>query len=216
MKPATTSSDQIYPDMLWYNIEQFAWDFELEADPILERLDPGSKTKRIATNYGRFAKYLHEQKVIDDNDLEQSIRAAGMLEDDLRRVQRASWVFRQNDVARTFGTRVGNEFRPVSSDERRAILNGENGEDQTYEIAHIGENFVLADKCDDLGELLKEQCCAARGKLMGSFGMAHKGVRSNQRTILSRSDCRCLRSCTSSQGTQLTRRSKRQRAAITG
>jgi hypothetical protein len=122
---------------------------------VLERLDPGSKTKRIAVNYESLANYLHGKGAINKNDREESGKAASLLGNDLQRVQRASWVLKQSDVARAFGAKVGNEFQPVNSEERRAILRLENGKDQTYEIVEKGHNFVLADKYDDdIGEHL--------------------------------------------------------------
>jgi hypothetical protein len=124
----------------------------VETDPMLERFDPGSKTKRIAINYQKLVDYLHREGVIDANDRVQSVKAATLLEKDLERVQRASWVLKQSGVARTIGM---NEFdSEASRDEHQAMLRLENGEDQTYEVVEAGHNFVLADRCDSLGELL--------------------------------------------------------------
>jgi len=110
----------------------------------MERLNPQSKTARIALNYRNFVEYLHEQKVFDDNDYEQSIKASKLLEDDLRRLQRAAWMLRQND---SLERRILNKLHPgVTGDVVK-----DDGEDNTYEIVHIGENFILGDKCDESG-----------------------------------------------------------------
>lgn len=164
MKPDSVAEGLLESaDRLWHAVDQFAWEFEcgcstlnwtrprsnlrdraVEIDPIMERLNPQSKTARIALNYRNFVGYLHEQKVFDDNDYEQSIKASKLLEDDLRRLQRAAWMLRQND---SLERRILNKLHPgVTGDVVK-----DDGEDNTYEIVHIGENFILGDKCDESG-----------------------------------------------------------------
>lgn len=75
------------------------------------------------------------------------MKGAKLLEEDLHRMQRASWVLRQRDTLRTLGTKEN----PVSREDCLAIIK-QKGEEDTYEIVHIGDNFVLGDRCDDYGE----------------------------------------------------------------
>ncbi|KII91110.1 hypothetical protein PLICRDRAFT_37800 [Plicaturopsis crispa FD-325 SS-3] len=137
-KPRTCEEDEesIRPYNFHTALEFFADNFQLESDPILDHLDPTSKTTRVAANVRSLATFLNEQGIWADKDAQETIRVSHDMENDLKRSQRVKWVLHQSEIY--FEPKLGGHARLVQ-------LTGEEVEG-LYKITAVHENYVLANK----------------------------------------------------------------------
>ncbi|KIM85846.1 hypothetical protein PILCRDRAFT_817087 [Piloderma croceum F 1598] len=139
------NDEVIHAESLVTHIHDFVDEVGLSQDPISERLSPMSKTTYIGTNTRRFIKFLNEQGALSRDETHALLRQCTTMDDDLKRCQRVKWLMTQQELF--FEPRLGGRHRQIA-------FQGEKVTGNTYEVVDIGENYVLANTCDERGQLL--------------------------------------------------------------
>jgi hypothetical protein len=101
-----------------------------------------SKTTYIGTNTRHFITFLNEQGALSQDETQALLRQCMTMDDDLKRCQRVKWLMTQQELF--FEPKLGGRHR-------RLTFQGEKITGNTYEVVDIGDNFVLANTCDERG-----------------------------------------------------------------
>jgi hypothetical protein len=104
-----------------------------------------SKTANVGINTRRFITFLDEQGTFSNNETQELLQQCTLMADDLKRCQRVKWLVFQHELF--FEPRLGG--RP-----RLTAFQGSELKGNIYEVADIGENFILADMCGQGGTCL--------------------------------------------------------------